>query len=245
MNGFDANGGFNVKMGKQAKIKVKVGADAYENLRAQDWKLNPSFAMQDLTPLGYDGKYETPDQVTVEGSMAMFLRTDSKIQQKLIQLFSDIYTRTSEEGGTETLVAAANSALQMKARFFLDATHFYEADITIKGISQGVSVGNKMSFDVTFSVRGLPKYIELISTVALAPTTPSVDVGDTVQLTATVTNPPSGHTLNWVSSDLTKATVDSAGLVTGVAAGSADITCEVLDWGIVVASAVKTVTVSV
>ncbi len=245
MNPFDANGGFNVKLGKQAKVRIKMGAENYEDVRAQDWKMNPSFSMQDLTPLGYNGKYEVPDQTSVDGSMTMFFRTDSKAQQKIIGLFADIYTRTSEEGGTETLIAAANSSLTVKARLFVDATHFYEVNIAIKGVSKGVSVGNKMSFDVTFSVQGLPKYIELISTVTLSPALVSVAEDATAQITPALVNAPSNYTLSWVSSDPVTASVDQNGLVTGMAAGTATITCEVLDWGIVVASATKVVTVTV
>jgi len=158
-------------------------------------------------------------------------------------MVANIETRTTEEG-PGTPVSVANSSLVVKARFFLDATHFYEAEIAIKGVSKGVSVGNKMSFDVTFSVRGVPKFVELVSSVALSPTTVTVAEDATAQITAAVTNPPSNYTLNWVSSAPLTATVDQNGLVTGVAAGSANITCEVLDWGVVVASASKAVTVT-
>lgn len=50
----------------------------------------------------------------------------------------------------------------------------------------------------------------------------SVAVGATSQITATTT--PSGMRVTWGSSDVSKATVDASGLVTGVAAGSATIT---------------------
>lgn len=245
MNGFDSNGGFNVKMGKQAKVRMKVGADLWENVRAQDWKLNPSFAMQDLTPLGYEGKYEVPDQTTVELALTMLFRTDSKIHQRIISMFAPIVRRTTEDGEqTEQLISQANNALQLKARLFVDATHFYECEMTIKGVSQGVSVGNKMSFDVNASVRGLPKYVELETTVEATPGTASIGVAATQQLAANVVNPPSNYTLNWTSDTPAKATVDSTGLVTGITAGAAVITCEVLDWGVVVATDVVSITVS-
>lgn len=61
--------------------------------------------------------------------------------------------------------------------------------------------------------------------VTVAPATTSLAVGATRQLTATVL--PSGATDKsgtWTTSDATKATVSSTGLVTGVAAGAATIT---------------------
>lgn len=50
----------------------------------------------------------------------------------------------------------------------------------------------------------------------------TVNIGSTLTLKATTT--PAGESVTWVSSDATKASVSAAGLVTGVAAGSATIT---------------------
>jgi uncharacterized protein YjdB len=64
-----------------------------------------------------------------------------------------------------------------------------------------------------------------VTGVSVVPTTASIDVDDTVQLTATVA--PSDATnknVSWSSSDTAVATVSSSGLVTGVAEGTATIT---------------------
>jgi uncharacterized protein YjdB len=68
-----------------------------------------------------------------------------------------------------------------------------------------------------------------VASLAITPSSPTVVSGSTVQLTATATLTPSGtqdvtSAANWSTSDATKATVNSAGLVTGVAAGTATIT---------------------
>lgn len=55
----------------------------------------------------------------------------------------------------------------------------------------------------------------------------SIEVNETLQLTASVV--PAGLTVTWTSSDTDVATVSSAGLVTGKAAGSATITATVED----------------
>ncbi|HEY4047436.1 MAG TPA: Ig-like domain-containing protein [Acidobacteriaceae bacterium] len=67
-----------------------------------------------------------------------------------------------------------------------------------------------------------------LTTVTLAPSTPSVGVGKTQQMTATGTYDDSStatitDSASWSSSDVATATVGSTGLVTGVASGSATI----------------------
>ena len=67
-----------------------------------------------------------------------------------------------------------------------------------------------------------------VASVTVSPATASVQVGSTIQLTATPKdasgNPLSGRVVTWASSNTAMATVSSSGLVTGVAAGSATIT---------------------
>lgn len=75
--------------------------------------------------------------------------------------------------------------------------------------------------------------------VSVSPSTASVEAGSTVQLTETVT--PSNATdksVSWSSSNTAVATVDSSGLVTGVAAGSATITATTNDGGFTASCAV-------
>ena len=61
-----------------------------------------------------------------------------------------------------------------------------------------------------------------VKNVTVAPSSASIQAGGTVQLTATTK--PSGTAVTWASSNSSVATVSAAGLVTGVAAGSATIT---------------------
>jgi parallel beta-helix repeat protein len=67
-----------------------------------------------------------------------------------------------------------------------------------------------------------------VASVTVAPASASLQVGQTVQLTATPKdasgNPLAGRVVTWASSNTAMATVSSSGLVTGVAAGSATIT---------------------
>lgn len=68
------------------------------------------------------------------------------------------------------------------------------------------------------------------TSVSVSPTTASIEVGSTVQLTETVL--PSNATdksITWSSSNASVATVNSSGLVTGVSAGNATITVTTVD----------------
>lgn len=69
-----------------------------------------------------------------------------------------------------------------------------------------------------------------VTGVSVTPTTGSVNVNGTVQLTATVApSNASNKTVSWSSSNTTIATVSTSGLVTGKAAGSAVITVTTQD----------------
>lgn len=63
-----------------------------------------------------------------------------------------------------------------------------------------------------------------VSGIGVTPSTATVEVDETVQLSASITPNGATGTITWSSSADTTATVDQTGLVTGVEAGSATIT---------------------
>src|SRR5438105_4244321 len=75
------------------------------------------------------------------------------------------------------------------------------------------------------SLQDLVGLLNKVAGVALSPTSGSVAVGQTLQLTATPQDatgaPLSGKMVTWGSSDATIASVNSGGLVRGVAVGAA------------------------
>jgi hypothetical protein len=68
--------------------------------------------------------------------------------------------------------------------------------------------------------KGGPK----VKSVSVSPSSATISVGQTVQLTASASPPSSASTFAWGSSNINVATVSSTGLVTGVGAGTATIT---------------------
>jgi alpha-tubulin suppressor-like RCC1 family protein len=70
-----------------------------------------------------------------------------------------------------------------------------------------------------------------VATVDVTPAAPSIEVAESVQLTATAKNSRgtvvTGHSVTWTSSDPTVATVDASGNVAGLEGGTATITAQV------------------
>ncbi len=91
--------------------------------------------------------------------------------------------------------------------------------VTITATSEGKSGTSA----VTVTLTPVP-----VASVSVTPTSPSIPVGGTVQLTATPKdasgNPLSGRTVTWQSGTPGIASVSGSGLVQGLAAGSATIT---------------------
>lgn len=85
-------------------------------------------------------------------------------------------------------------------------------------------------------------YFVPVASVTVAPTTASKTVGQTQQLTPTVLPANAlNKAVTYTTSDATKATVNSSGLVTAVAAGTATITVKTAD-GNKTATCVVTIT---
>jgi hypothetical protein len=76
------------------------------------------------------------------------------------------------------------------------------------------------SLTPSFAKGGQPKQVK---SIAVSPSSASVAIGATVQLTATASPPGSATSFAWSSLNNAVATVSASGLVTGVAAGTASI----------------------
>ncbi|MGE5093150.1 MAG: Ig-like domain-containing protein [Bacillota bacterium] len=107
------------------------------------------------------------------------------------------------------------------------------ATVSSTGAITGVSTGSASvkatsgTASSTSSVTVTSAPVDPVASVAVTPTSASVTVGQTVQLSASTFDSAgavlTGRSMTWTSSDATVATVSSTGLVTGVAAGSAVI----------------------
>lgn len=105
---------------------------------------------------------------------------------------------------------------------------FSKTGKTAKAINVNASLQKCTQIGTFFDTVQTPDTITASSqvpSVSVIPSNAAVAVGDTLQLQAVTY--PAGETITWTSSDATKATVDSDGLVEGKAAGSATITASI------------------
>lgn len=136
-------------------------------------------------------------------------------------------------GGTTSIeVSYSPSSTNVKNVIFSSNTTSV-ATVSSEGIITGVSAGNaRITATAEAANSGtVTAYVDItvtaiaVSGVSVSPTSASIAVGGTQQLTATVS--PSNATnknVTWESDTTSVATVSSAGLVTAVAAGTATIT---------------------
>ena len=105
-----------------------------------------------------------------------------------------------------------------------------------KAVNVDTSV-NPVDADTFLGTVQTPDTVQAASTysvigVGVAPSSDSIEVGETIELTATVYPAnASNQSVTWASSDEAVATVDANGNVTGVAEGSATITATTVDGG--------------
>jgi hypothetical protein len=108
------------------------------------------------------------------------------------------------------------------------------ADVSSTGLVTGKGTGGPVTITATSEGKSGTSSVtvtataEPVASVEVAPSSASVVVGGTVQLTATPKDangqPLTGRTITWASNATGVATVSTTGLVTGVAAGSATVT---------------------
>jgi uncharacterized protein YjdB len=158
-------------------------------------------------------------------------------------------SQTINVGGTVQLVAtvAPSNATNQNVTWSTSNASFATVSSTglVTGVAQGsatitvttVDQGKTATSAITVTTTNVP-----VTGVTVSPTSQSLNVGGTVQLTATVA--PSNATnknVTWSTSNASAATVNSTGLVTAVGAGSANITVTTVDQG---KTAVSVITVN-
>jgi uncharacterized protein YjdB len=136
-------------------------------------------------------------------------------------------------------------------RFYLDDVEIFNADGSASQITQQLEIyfdlcaascsfqGTIVPTNTTAPTNALVEYVRVyqqggptpvLTSISVSPTTASINVGSIQQLTPTCKDQNSNvmtcPVLTWSSSDTSKATVNSSGLVTGVSAGTANITAK-------------------
>ncbi len=119
------------------------------------------------------------------------------------------------------------------------AAYAEPGDFTVEGALDAPTTVRAVA-RVTVTADAVP-----VESLTLDPTAATVSVGATVAIDATVTPPnASARQITWSSADESVATVDDAGVVTGVAAGSTTITATTADGSISAEVAIEVVEAS-
>src|SRR3989475_2036491 len=141
---------------------------------------------------------------------------------------------TIQVGQTQQLAAtlkdASGNTLSGRAVSWSSSTPSV-ASVSGSGVVTGLAAGSAL---ITATGEGqggtsaIPVTMVPVASVAVTPASAGIQVGQTVQLTATPKDgsgsPLSGRAVTWASSNASVATVSGSGLVTAVTAGSAIIT---------------------
>ncbi len=138
------------------------------------------------------------------------------------------------QGGTVQLMAtprdASGNALAGRVVTWTSSSSGV-ATVSATGLVTGVGAGSATITATTEGKTGTSSISVTfvpVASVAVTPPAPSIQVGQTVQLSATPSDasgtPLTGRVVTWSSSNSAVASVSSSGLVTGKAAGSATIT---------------------
>lgn len=104
-----------------------------------------------------------------------------------------------------------------------DLVHVFR--VMTDGYAESITGEEAFRYTITFLSQGdLAVRTVVGGGTVVTPSTLAIDVDESLPLTATVGGRTYTNGVKWTTSDATKATVSSAGIVTGVAAGSATIT---------------------
>ena len=138
-------------------------------------------------------------------------------------------------GGTQQLIATVLPTDAANKNVTWTSSNTDVATVSTTGLVSGVAPGSATitvtTQDGNFTATSLITVAAIpVTSVSVSPTTSTIVIGGTRQLTATVL--PANATnksVTWSSSNAAVATVNSSGLVTGIAAGSATITVTTQD----------------
>lgn len=153
---------------------------------------------------------------------------------------------TLQVGGSQQLSAAVQPSDASNTNVTWASSDASVATVNSSGLVKAISAGTTTitvktadgSFTATAKITVSTQPVS-VTGVTLAPTSATIGVGGTQQLTDTIA--PSRATnknVSWTSSNTSVATVSSSGLVTGVSSGTATITVKTADGGFTATSSI-------
>ena len=172
---------------------------------------------------------------TIEGKSASSTVTVSAVPQGQIATVTiSPSSATVNVAWTTNLTATArnsNGNIISGVTFTWSSSNASIATVSSTGVVTGVAPGTATIYAIAGGKTGtasITVQLAPVDRVVITPSNPTVNLGQTAQLTATLydahNNVLTGPTVTWSTSDATKATVSSTGLVTALRKGSVTVT---------------------
>jgi uncharacterized protein YjdB len=172
---------------------------------------------------------------TIEGKSATATVTVNAVAQGQIATVTiSPASATVNVAWTTNLTATARNAngnIVSGVTFTWSSSNASIASVSSTGVVTGVAPGTATIFAIAGGKTGtssITVQLAPVDRIVVTPSNPTVNIGQTVQLTATLydqrNNVLTGRTVTWLTSDATKATVSSTGLVTALKKGNVNIT---------------------
>ena len=131
------------------------------------------------------------------------------------------------------VVRDANGTVISNAPVTWSTSNLFLAGVSSTGLVTGVAAGTATitaTSGTAYGTASISVQVQqaAVDRIVVTPRDPTIDVGKTVQLVATLTdkqgNVLTGRTVTWTSSDPSRATVSNTGLVSGIKGGTVTIT---------------------
>lgn len=141
-----------------------------------------------------------------------------------IQLVADNYYLSVEDGQTELFVTIdGNDVTEGYDLIVSDESVISVEGNTVTALEEGVATITAVSNEYDIQSEITINVVELITRLNVSSEYTTIDVGEQTQISYTTTPRTATVDITYASSDETIATVDSNGIVTGVASGSVSI----------------------
>lgn len=218
--------------------------------------MSKEFAFPNTVYAGYNriNCCETPCVTFCDTSrQCLIVRADAQTEIDFEVLATMFHMEVAKLEAITILVDKIPSANYDVHAILLDMDAIQVRDMTFKTTSQYIGSSLMWNFwlhhwqylfvSMFGNVVAFGKALAEVTAIAIGGTLTITTLGGTTQLTKTLTpTTPSVTTVNWKSSDTTKATVDATGKVTALKNGSVTITCSATDTSGVVQTATVVIT---
>lgn len=227
-----------------------VSMDLSNNASQEDFYADDGVYYVTSSASSYEGDYES---ASVPRAVKMALYGDLEdengalieVKNATTKYFAMAYETSGDIGGQRTvLYKCSASRPSLSSATLEDGTEVQTESVTIKAISRADSValgGEERNMIQATLGKGQPGYNDffrapyvpagvVINPSVTLPGSAAIEVDESLQLIAVTV--PAGAEITWTSSADAVATVDDNGIVTGVSAGTANITATITVQGV-------------